>query len=256
MKARRVLFVVFAAGIVLLGLSFVPVTGKDGNKQGETTMKGGDGGKTAGVGSKKAYQIYKKSPLNLVLVNKERALDKNYNASLRTICNGRLKASKRLYSSLVRMLHDAGEEGYHFWIASAWRSREKQQKLVDEDVRKEMQKGASYEEALEEVLQETMEPGHSEHETGLALDILCSGNVNMDSSQESEPGNIWLRKNCHRYGFILRYPKEKKDITGIRYEPWHFRYVGEKASKYMKKYNLTLEEFWEEINISQDFFIE
>lgn len=256
MRVRRVLIavgcVLLIEGFILFWLSFVkagvPVTGKDGNTQQEKTadvMKGGEGSKAAEVNSEKAYKIYKKNPKNLVLVNKERELDINYNASLRTICNGRLQASERLYGALVRMLHDAGEEGYHFWIASAWRSREKQQKLVDEDVRKEMQKGASYEEALEETLKETMEPGHSEHETGLALDILCSGNMKMDSTQGREPGNIWLRKNCHRYGFIFRYPKDKEKITGIRYEPWHFRYVGEKASKYMKKYNLTLEEFWE-----------
>lgn len=256
MRGRRVFIaagiVILIEGLILFWLSFVkagvPVTCKDGNtKQKEitTVMKGGEKAEQQGVDSEKAYKIYKKNPQNLVLVNKERELDINYYAPLRTICNGRLQASERLYDALVRMLHDAGEEGYHFWIASAWRSREKQQKLVDEDVRKEMQKGASYEEALEETLKETMEPGHSEHETGLALDILCSGNMKMDSTQGREPGNIWLRKNCHRYGFIFRYPKHKEKITGIRYEPWHFRYVGEKASKYMKKYNLTLEEFWE-----------
>lgn len=259
MRVKRVFAVVgivlLMEGLIFFWLSFaksgVPITGKGGDteqKDTTTIMKGGEGSETAGKKQKKAYSIYRKNPLNLVLVNKEHALDKSYNASLRTICNGRLQASKRLYRALVRMLHDAGEEGHHFWIASAWRSREKQQKLIEEDVRKERQRGASYEEALEETLQETMEPGHSEHETGLALDILCSGNINMDSSQEREPGNIWLRKNCHRYGFILRYPEDKKKITGIRYEPWHFRYVGEKASKYMKKYNLTLEEFWEIIS--------
>lgn len=194
-----------------------------------------------------AVRIYKKNRKTLLLVNADHAMKKSDIVSLRTICNGRLRAAKVLYKPLVKMLSDAKKKGYRFWIASAWRSRKKQQRLVDEDVRMEMRKGASYEEALRRTYLETMPPGHSEHETGLALDILCSGNVNMDSSQGREPGNIWLRKNCHRYGFILRYPKHKKKVTGINYEPWHLRYVGVEASKYMKEWNMTLEEFWEVI---------
>lgn len=71
--------------------------------------------------------------------------------------------------------------------------------------------------------------------------------MRMDRSQKKEPGNIWLRKNSWRYGFILRYPEEKKAVTGIRYEPWHFRYVGKKAAAYMHKHDLVLEEFWKKL---------
>ena len=110
-----------------------------------------------------------------------------------------------------------------------------------------MQKGMSKEQALREVYKETMPAGHSEHETGLALDILCAGNMRMDQTQEQEPGNIWLRKNSWKYGFILRYPRDKKPVTGINYEPWHFRYVGKEAAAYMQKHDLTLEEFWERL---------
>lgn len=195
----------------------------------------------------RALKIYKKNRKNLILVNEKHKMKRSDAAFLRTICNGRLQAAEQLYDPLVKLLSDAEKEGYRFWIASAYRSRKKQQKLVDEDVRLEMKKGASHDEALRLTYLETMPPGHSEHETGLALDILCSGNMKMDSSQEREPGNRWLRKNCHRYGFILRYPKNKKKITGISYEPWHLRYVGVEASKYMKERNMTLEEFWEVI---------
>lgn len=195
--------------------------------------------------NKKALKIYKKNKDNLVLVNIDSALDEAYNANLKSICNGRLMASETIYNDLVKMLAAANAEGYTYWIASAWRSREKQQRLIDEDVRNEIQKGLSYDEALQKTYEETMPAGHSEHETGLALDILCSGNTNMDISQENEPGNIWLRENCHRFGFILRYPENKSDITKIHYEPWHFRYVGKEAANYMKKHDLTLEEFLE-----------
>lgn len=201
--------------------------------------------------SKKIQKIYSKNKKILVLVNADNALEESYDASLRPICNGRLYASEKLYDSLTQMLADAAIEGYQFWIASAYRSREKQQRLVDEDVRRGMQQGLSYEEALRQTYEETMPAGHSEHETGLALDILCSGNMNMDSSQETEPGNIWLRENCYRYGFIPRYPKDKETITKVNYEPWHFRFVGERAAKYMREHNMTLEEFWENLSNSK-----
>ncbi len=196
------------------------------------------------------WEIYEENRKCLVLVNAKTALDKSYEVSLTSICKGRLQVSEQMHPSLVKMLKDAGKKGYHFWIASGWRGRKKQKALVEEDILREMRQGASYKEACRLTYQETMPPGHSEHETGLALDILCQGNTNMDISQEKEEGNRWLRKNCHRYGFILRYPKGKKKETGINYEPWHFRYVGEKASKYMNQQKMTLEEFWSRLDKS------
>jgi D-alanyl-D-alanine carboxypeptidase len=190
-------------------------------------------------------QIYENNPELLVLVNKEHELDEDYDSQLRSICNGRLEASGRLYEDLCAMLQAAGTEGYDYWIASAYRSRERQQELVDEDVSALMQKGFSYEEALGETLRETMPAGCSEHETGLALDLLCSGNTAMDVSQADEPGNRWLAQHCQEYGFILRYPEDKVSVTEIDYEPWHFRYVGKEAAQYITEHGLTLEEFVE-----------
>lgn len=178
----------------------------------------------------------------LVLVNKDNHIPEDYNANLRDICNGRLQASKVIYKDLVEMLSSADKEGYTYWIASAYRSKEKQQKLVDEDVRKLMNQGMTYDDALKKTYEETMPAGYSEHETGLALDILCSNNTVMDQEQEYEPGNQWLRQNSYKYGFILRYPKDKVEVTKINYEPWHFRYVGRKMAKKMYEEKITLEE--------------
>lgn len=180
----------------------------------------------------------------LILVNKEHGLEEEvYRDNLRNICNGRLLASKALYKDLVDLLAAAGAEGYQYWIASAYRSRERQQELVDEDVTRYMAQGMRRQEALEKTYEQTMPAGCSEHETGLALDILCSENVNMDLSQALEPGNRWLTEHAHEYGFILRYPEGKEYITGIFYEPWHFRYVGKEAAQYLYENELTLEEF-------------
>lgn len=181
----------------------------------------------------------------LVLVNKEHELPASYDAGLRDICYGRLRAADVLYEDLCAMLRDGGQAGHEYWIASASRDRDYQQGLVDEDVRKYMAKGYTYEAALEKTYEYTMPAGYSEHETGLALDILCSTNTLMDESQEGEPGNRWLVEHCHEYGFILRYPREKEDITGIQYEPWHFRYVGREAACYLTGKGWTLEEFYE-----------
>lgn len=266
MKLRKMLAVIMGVlaieGVVLTGIFVLSPgnkvygemdqsTGSRSKERDSRNDRSGDSTKEkrekAGQGEQEARKIYEKNKQLLILVNNKKALPEGYDVSLRTICNGRLQASDRMYDELVDMLEDASAKGHRYWIASAWRSREKQQKLVDQDVRAGMEKGMSYEQALKETYKETMPAGHSEHETGLALDILCSGNMAMDRSQEAEPGNIWLRENSWRYGFILRYPEKKKSLTGINYEPWHFRYVGKKAAVYMHSQDLTLEEFWEEL---------
>lgn len=215
--------------------------------QGNATMKTVDTDDAGQYNKKEIRRIYRADKKNLVLVNEEMKLKNTDYPSLISISHGRLQASEALYDSLVSMLADARKEGHQYFIASAYRSREKQQKLVDDGIQKRMKMGLSYEEAFTATRQEIMPAGHSEHETGLALDILCSGNMQMDITQKAEPGNIWLRKNCYKYGFILRYPKNKEHITGITYEPWHFRYVGERAAIYMRDENITLEEFWQRL---------
>lgn len=192
-------------------------------------------------------RLYRKYPELLVIANKELELPQDYNPKLRDICNGRLQAADVIYADLAAMLEAAGDAGFEYWIASGYRSRQKQQELIDEDVRRFMRDGMSYEAALEKTLEETMPAGHSEHETGLSLDILCSGNMDMNAAQAYEPGNEWLVAHCAEYGFILRYPADKEAITGIAYEPWHFRYVGREAAKFMTEHELTLEEFWNNI---------
>lgn len=198
-----------------------------------------------GYDKKEINKIFKTCKKTLVLVNEEKKLKTSYRSSLIPICQGRLQASEYLYDSLVRMLADARDEGYQYFIASAYRSRDRQQRLIDDGVRKRMRRGASYDEAIDKTYDKILRAGHSEHETGLALDILCSGNMHMDTSQKKEPGNKWLIKNSYKYGFILRYPEGKEHITNIACEPWHFRYVGERAAKFMRKHDMTLEEFWD-----------
>ena len=215
------------------------------NEEAENSANVGERMEEAAL-SKQCKALYEEYEELLVLVNREHPLEEGaYEDSLRSICNGRLQASEYLYEDLVDLLAAAGEEGHQYWIASAYRSRRRQQELVDEDVKRYMAQGMDYREAWAETYKQTMPAGCSEHETGLALDLLCSENVNMDITQAEEPGNRWLTEHAHEYGFILRYPKEKEGITDISYEPWHFRYVGKEAATFLYEQGWTLEELHE-----------
>ncbi len=215
-------------------------------QEGEAALDGNhDGQALPEEVRQECMDIYARQEELLVLVNRNNELSMDYQPALRNICNGRLQAAELLYGDLCEMLQAAGGAGYEYWIASAHRTREYQQGLVDEDVEKYMQKGYSYEEALQKTMEYTMPAGFSEHETGLALDILCSTNTLMDDSQAMEPGNKWLQEHCQEYGFILRYPADKEEVTGIRYEPWHFRYVGKEAARLLTENGWTLEEYYQ-----------
>ncbi len=202
-------------------------------------------GQGVGISGDEAGEIYRENPEQMVLVNRENSLSPSYDAMLRKICGGRLEASSRLYEDLQIMFADAADAGHTYWIASAYRSRERQQELIEEEAAQLIREGMSREEALDEIYRETMPAGYSEHETGLALDILVSDNMEMDQSQEMSAGNQWLRENCHKYGFVLRYPEDKSEMTGVDYEPWHFRYVGKRAARFLQTHGLTLEEFYQ-----------
>lgn len=181
----------------------------------------------------------------LILVNKDHPLPDDYQVELKTLQNGLTSVASSIYEQLKEMLTDGSEEGLEFCVASGYRSVESQQKILDHDISALMQQGLTYEEAYEEKTRVVMPPGYSEHESGLAVDIAALSNQKLDDTQEETPENKWLQENCARYGFILRYPKGKEDITGIDYESWHFRYVGVEAAQYIMDHNLTLEEYLE-----------
>lgn len=182
----------------------------------------------------------------LVLVNKDHPLSKDYNIKMKTLDNSDKVVAEIISEDLQNMLEDGTSEGLRFCIASAYRSSQRQQEILDQDIKKLTNNGMTEEEAYEQATRTVMPAGYSEHETGLAVDIVALSNQLLDDSQESTPETQWLQENCHKYGFILRYPKDKTDITGIDYESWHYRYVGKEAAAYIKKHDLTFEEYLEE----------
>lgn len=181
----------------------------------------------------------------ILLVNKDHPLPEDYEVTLLTLPDGVNRAAEEAYEPLCDMLKAGRKEGLSFEICSSYRDVERQQELLDEDIHSLMRRGYSYEEAYEEVTRETMPPGYSEHSTGLAFDIVSLGYQMLDAEQEKTKENIWLQAHCAEYGFILRYPKEKEDITAINYESWHFRYVGKEAAEYIMANGITLEEYLE-----------
>ena len=98
--------------------------------------------------------------------------------------------------------------------------------------------------AYNETLKSVQLPGHSEHATGLAIDIVSATHSDLDESQAETEESKWLAEHCAEYGFILRYPPEKYEITGIIYEPWHYRYVGTEIAQEIMSEGITLEEYY------------
>lgn len=183
----------------------------------------------------------------LILVNKDHPLPEDYEVNLHWLNSGRCAVADEIYGALKDMLEDGTVNGRQFVVASGFRDRERQEELLEEDIQTAMERdGLTRQEAYDQETRETMPPGYSEHETGLAVDIVSLDYQVLDEGQETTAENQWLRENCSKYGFILRYPKGKGDITGIDYEAWHFRYVGVDAAEEIMRRGITLEEYLEE----------
>lgn len=180
---------------------------------------------------------------DLLLVNKSHPLDSSWKPNLTRIREYGVDVDSSIADHLREMLAAGEKEGLSFWIASAYRSTERQRELLDEDIDTLVRQGYSYSEAYEEVVKETMPVGCSEHATGLAVDIVSKNYQILDEKQGRTDEIIWLQNHCSQYGFILRYPEDKEDITKVSYESWHFRYVGVEAAEEIMGRGITLEEY-------------
>ena len=142
------------------------------------------------------------------------------------------KEAKEMFEKLS---NDASILGYRIVATSAYRSYEYQEELYNYYIE---EKGFEYADLC------SARPGHSEHQTGLAVDVEGSNNSYDDFEDSIEFG--WMKENAHKYGFILWYPKDKTHITGFKYEPWHYRYVGTEIATYIYNKNITFEEYIKE----------
>lgn len=178
----------------------------------------------------------------LILVNKQNPVPDGYEAELASI-DGSQSADARIIDDIKLMMAAANEDGVNLLICSTYRSYDRQTTLFNNKMNKLMNQGMSYIEAYSVGSMSVTVPGTSEHQLGMALDILTSSYLEMDDGFGDTEAGIWLAANAPDYGFILRYPQGKEAITGIIYEPWHFRYVGVDYAREITELGVTLEEY-------------
>lgn len=179
---------------------------------------------------------------NLKLVNNRSVLNEGFAPDVSEIADGQYFDS-RAVDALYAMLDGAKSNGFNTYIATAYRPYSAQAYAFFGKASQIAWPDGDMAEAEKLAREYVAYPGTSEHQLGLAVDILDSSSTSLVADEvEQLPVILWLQEHCHEYGFILRYPKDKEEITDW-YEPWHFRYVGTEAAKFIMENNLCLEEF-------------
>lgn len=163
----------------------------------------------------------------VLLVNKDNPVPEDFLPDLASFRGFRIDSQAK--EALEKMMSECP---YSTTIDNIYRSKEQQIKVWNNGIKERMASGMTYEQAEAATAKRVMTPGHSEHQTGLAVDMFGS-----DAAQE------WLIEHCWEYGFILRYPEDKTEFTGIDFENWHFRYVGTELSLELKELGMCLEEY-------------
>lgn len=177
----------------------------------------------------------------LILVNPWNEVPQGYTVQLDTV-EGYL-VDRRCARALTEMLADCRAAGYEPVICSAYRTQEYQEMLYRNKILRLLAEGVPNADAPTIAAKSVALPGTSEHQLGLALDLISETYTNLDQWQERTEVQQWLMQNCWRYGFILRYPNGTSETTGIIYEPWHYRYVGTVTAKAVTDSGLVFEEY-------------
>lgn len=175
---------------------------------------------------------------NLTLVNRGYRIIDSYKPDLVYVCGSSEQLDKKIAEHYEAMYNAAKEDGVNLTPCSGYRSYDRQKNNYNNKVAYYEDLGYTKDEALEKAATIIMPPGSSEHNLGYAMDIVC-----VDEWFEDTDEFTWLMENAQDYGFILRYPKDKQDITNVIYEPWHWRYVGVEHAKKMKATGQVLEEY-------------
>lgn len=184
----------------------------------------------------------------LILINKDHPIPDDYTFELATI-TGSVKVDVRAAESLVEMIKQARSEGIGLYVASPYRDLERQTYVFNRKKQYYLDMGYDEKQAYDLAAETVAPPGTSEHQVGMAVDLIASGYKDLDEGFAYTEGGRWLAKHGPEYGWLLRYPKGKEDITGIEFEPWHYRYVGVDAAKEITRLGITLEEYDEMIGL-------
>lgn len=182
----------------------------------------------------------------LILVNKQHSIPEDYTFPLGTI-TGSMQCDERILEELLAMMQAARADGVDLVVCSPYRDYNRQTYLFERRITRYMNAGMSYMDAYKTASMSVTSPNASEHRIGLAIDFYSSSYMKLDTGFADTEAGKWLAEHSYEYGFILRYPEGKEYITGIGYEPWHFRYVGVEAATVITEKEITLEEFWEDL---------
>lgn len=213
-------------------------TGASAGESGESSSAAPANSSAGGDGEDYSGSPYYEAELPL-LVNPDTPMPDDFTADVVDLGNG-YKFDRKASKALNAMLDAAKADGVNLWIISAYRSLDRQKELYAEKVAEYESYGYSPDEAAVQAAAWVAVPGTSEHCLGYATDL-----NSLEESFENTKEFAWLQKHCADYGFILRFPKDKVDITGISYEPWHYRYVGINHAKPIMAAGICLEEYLE-----------
>lgn len=184
------------------------------------------------------HEIQVPEEWNLIVVNRWNELPEDYDVELTELSNGQMVDS-RIYPYLQEMFDAARTEDVYPVVREGYRTAEEQQEILDDKIQSYINQGYSQVKAERTAKEWVALPGTSERQLGIAVDI------NADKSKcSNEEVYGWLAENAYKYGFVLRYPSGKQEITGTSYEPWHYRYVGEEAAKEIYERGICLEEYF------------
>lgn len=211
------------------------------------SVGGSAGGSTAGLSGDSAVEspvIRSEDMWALILTNAKYPIPEDYSAELKVLPGTEQSVDARIYDATVLMISDMKAQGLRPIVCSAYRTLDRQEILFNRKVKNFVKHGYSMEEAYKEAQHVLSIPGSGEHCLGLAIDVCSQSYQRLEEGFENTKEGKWLREHCAEYGFILRYERGKEEITGIDYEPWHFRYVGVNVAKYMMEKGISLEEFY------------
>jgi D-alanyl-D-alanine carboxypeptidase len=194
-----------------------------------------------------SFKVKQADAWQYVLVNKTHPLEQDFGPLETFLIQSKYKADLRIENSFTSMVKAAKSDGVVLTACSAYRTYDYQTNLFKK--KKAKFSNLSDEEASIEAAKVVAKPGTSEHQTGLAMDIVTPSHTALDEAFADTEAGKWLKDNAYKYGFILRYPKDKTEETQIIFEPWHYRYVGKEAAKLMFNENLCFEEFVERIEL-------
>lgn len=224
---------IVVGGEPLTSETTAPGTSAAGTTASGTAVSGSSAGTSAGDKS-----MEKDNAWAFILINQTNPLPESYTFTTKPV-QGTYQMDDRCADFMISMIDDAKTAGIRLTVLSAYRSIEKQQTLLDNDIKSYQKQGYSYDDAYVMASKAVAIPGQSEHNAGICAD-LCSLSQDFEDTKEFE----WLSENAYKYGFILRYPKGKETLTGIQYEPWHYRFVGTYHAAKIRESGLCLEEYF------------